>query len=128
MVSASVTSVDVNMWWHVHRGSQHPGNFQGTIPDSVGELKSLRFFSVGPSHISGTLPQSLTTLPLRMLYIDNALMVGTFPEPLPQTLQSVIWRSTKYLSGTMPSSLSGVTSLRNIMITGMQVCFWCIFR
>ena len=60
MVSASVISVDVNMWWHVHRGSQHSGNFKGTIPESVGNLKSLRILAIGPSHISGSMPQTIT--------------------------------------------------------------------
>jgi hypothetical protein len=120
MVSASVISVDVNMWWHVHRGSQHSGNFKGTLPESVGNLKSLRVLAIGPSHISGSMPQAITKLPLRRLYLDNTLMIGTFPEPLPKTLQGFIARSTKYLSGTLPASLSAATSIRNVMISGMQ--------
>ena len=47
VISASVTSIDLNMWWNAHRGGRHASNFQGTVPSTIGNLTSLRSFATG---------------------------------------------------------------------------------
>jgi hypothetical protein len=71
---------------------------------------------MGPSHISGTVPQELSTLPLRRFYIDNSLLAGTIPE-MPSRIQDFGMRGNKYISGTLPASL-GTSLLRHPFLTG----------
>ena len=116
--SATVVSVWISMYDEVYRGDREPSNFRGTIPNSIGNLQSLRKFGIGASHISGTLPTSLmTNSVLEIFMVKSTLVNGVLPEPVPRSLNSVWVTGNKYLSGTIPTSIGAVESLRSFLVT-----------
>jgi hypothetical protein len=104
--SIAVTTVSTNLWLHAHRGTMHPGSFRGSLPNSIVDVTTLRGLVLGPSHISGTLPAGLGTLPLIKFGIDNTLNTGNIPSLSYPGLTSVSLKNLVRVSGTLPSSIS----------------------
>jgi Ca2+-binding EF-hand superfamily protein len=116
--SATVVSLWISMYDEVYRGDREPSNFRGAIPNSIGNLQSLRKFGIGASHISGTLPTSLmTNLALEVFMVKSTLVNGVLPEPVPRSLYQIWVTGNKYLSGTLPASIGAVESLRALIFT-----------
>jgi hypothetical protein len=120
LMNASVTSVDLTMWTSVYRGDIGSENFRGHIPDSIGNLRSLRAFGIAASYVSGTLPAALIeSTSLEFFRMNDVLVAGTIPDDF--TSLKTAWLSgTKYLSGTIPSTIASVDSMRMTWLTHMS--------
>eukprot|EP01047_Picozoa_sp_COSAG01_P110473 COSAG01_NODE_39297_length_478_cov_1.224274_1_plen_152_part_10 len=115
ITSATVTGVDVNQYVHLHRANMHVSSFRGQIPEAVGNLTSLRIFHVGPSLISGSLPNGLSTLPITRLYISNTLQTGIVPQINYPGLGGVFMRNVVHISGTLPANFMGSEDMMVMM-------------
>ena len=108
--SASVTALNIDLHG-LHRGDMQTSNFDGSIPNSIGSLTSLREFRVGPSYISGTIPASLGQTDLDTVAIRSTLIKGVLPDVFPRTLKRFWVSGNKYISGTVPQSIGAADSV-----------------
>jgi len=113
ILNVTVTSLDLSMYNSVYRGNLGPENFKGHIPDSVGNLTSLRNFGLSASHTSGTLPAALVdATSLETFRVNDALVAGTIPDNFKRQMHTMWVQYSKYISGTLPSSIGAADSMR----------------
>ncbi|EPS68163.1 hypothetical protein M569_06603, partial [Genlisea aurea] len=58
----------------------HGNQFTGPIPDSIGNLTSLRELKLNRNHLLGLIPTGLASLNLQVLDLSNNLLMGSIPE------------------------------------------------
>eukprot|EP01012_Entosiphon_sulcatum_P023029 TRINITY_DN2800_c0_g1_i1.p1 TRINITY_DN2800_c0_g1~~TRINITY_DN2800_c0_g1_i1.p1 ORF type:complete len:1230 (-),score=177.05 TRINITY_DN2800_c0_g1_i1:2773-6462(-) len=79
-------------------------NLTGTIPDSLGEIASLRIFHLSKNHLRGTIPRGIANLTdLGLLQINDNELEGTIPAELSQrdSIFSLYLQNNR-LTGTVP--------------------------
>ncbi|XP_024539385.1 probable leucine-rich repeat receptor-like protein kinase At1g35710 [Selaginella moellendorffii] len=106
-------------------GSDRASLFTGSIPSSLGQLKSLqRLYLSGSPKLTGSIPSSFGELKsLQRLDLSSiSELTGSIPERLGdlQNLEYLDLSGTK-LSGSIPPSLGKLASLETLKISGTNV-------
>jgi hypothetical protein len=88
-------------------------NINGTLPESLGDLKNLRILELSFNKISGNIPGSLGKLDkLEMLAFNGNALNGSIPESLGKlTNLRQLHLSSNYLTGELPGSLKYLENL-----------------
>jgi len=88
-------------------------NLKGTLPASLGELKSLKQLELSFNPISGTIPAELgNLLQLQVLAINGTAIGGNIPDALGRLSNlKQLHLSSNQLSGTVPESLGGLRQI-----------------
>ncbi len=96
----------------------------GTLPTSLGDLKSLEWLNLGNNELSGTLPASLGSLTrLQLLALQSNQFSGELPPSLGNLTELRLMQlSNNALSGILPESLVRLTSLAGLWLEGTQLC------
>ncbi|TVU26590.1 hypothetical protein EJB05_29144, partial [Eragrostis curvula] len=84
--------------------------FTGEIPPSLGHLQYLQFLHLSNNTLQGRIPSFTNCSSLRVLWLHRNSFVGQFPSELPSGLHQ-LQISVNNLSGTIPASLSNITTL-----------------
>ncbi|TVU26579.1 hypothetical protein EJB05_29133, partial [Eragrostis curvula] len=84
--------------------------FTGEIPPSLGHLQYLQFLYLSNNTLQGRIPSFTNCSSLRVLWLHRNSFVGQFPSELPSGLHQ-LQISVNNLSGTIPASLSNITTL-----------------
>ncbi|TVU26575.1 hypothetical protein EJB05_29129, partial [Eragrostis curvula] len=85
----------------------------GQIPPSLGQLHCLQTLFLSNNTLLGTIPSFANGSRLTALWLNNNNLAGEFPD-LPLGLQQ-LQLSSNYLTGTIPSSLGNITSLKKFI-------------
>ncbi|XP_038718213.1 receptor-like protein EIX1 [Tripterygium wilfordii] len=94
-------------------------NFNGFIPNSIGNLRNLKYFRLMGNSFSGSIPETIgNLLSLEELYLANNLMTGTIPVSLRQLSKLVyVDISKNQWTGVITEAhLSNLTSLKELSI------------
>ncbi|CAM3383529.1 hypothetical protein AEQU2_01627 [Aequorivita lipolytica] len=88
-------------------------NLNGTLPASLGQLKSLEKLELSFNPISGSIPAELGNLPqLEVLAINGTAVSGSIPESLGNLSNlKQLHLSSNQLSGTVPENLSNLKQI-----------------
>jgi hypothetical protein len=96
-------------------------NMDGTLPDSIGQLTSLKVLQLGSNNLRGTIPATLGNLPnLTALILDSNKFTGSVPLEifsLPSLEIFSLHYNTK-LSWTMPPQIGSIKHLKKIDLHG----------
>lgn len=92
---------------------------RGDLPESLGDLKALKFLSLFQTRIEGTIPASLGNLKsLLHLSLQGNQFVGTIPAEIGGLSNlKELWLSSNQLTGEIPSSFRDLT---NILFIGLS--------
>ncbi|CAD5315431.1 unnamed protein product [Arabidopsis thaliana] len=94
-------------------------NLRGIIPPEFGNLTRLTEIDLVLNFLSGTVPTTLSQIPLEILAVTGNRLSGPFPPQLGQitTLTDVLISSNN-ITGRIPESLSNLKNLTNFRIDG----------
>ena len=97
----------------------------GPIPAELGSLSNLQFLSLRFNQLSGPIPAELGSLSnlLKLILSFNQLS-GGIPAELGSlsNLERIDFSGNSTLSGPLPESLTGLTSLRTLSLDGTALC------
>ncbi|CAM0878514.1 unnamed protein product [Alopecurus aequalis] len=85
----------------------------GEIPPSLGHLRHLQALYLNNNTLQGRIPSFANNSNLQVLHVAFNNLVDKFPFDLPPRLQ-VLRVSSNNLSGTIPTSLANITTLKEI--------------
>ena len=100
-------------------------SFSGTIPSELGNVVTLYGLDLSGNSLSGAIPASLGSLNrLRSLWIHNNSLTGNIPSEFGNltTLQELQVQGNSGLSGTLPATLTSLTSLYWFAAQGTDLC------
>ncbi|KAL7111153.1 hypothetical protein ACP275_05G070000 [Erythranthe tilingii] len=92
--------------------------FQGEIPESLAQLRSLAYLYLSGNNLTGSIPTGLLNITdLLVLDLGSNRLQGTIPSTIGLTLPNlkVLYLNTNQFTGPVPVSLSNATSLEAIM-------------
>ncbi|XP_021974541.1 receptor-like protein 7 [Helianthus annuus] len=94
-------------------------NFQGSIPDSIGNLRNLNILDLRSCGFTGTLPASLSNLAqLTVLNLMGNKFTGILPSSIGNLTQlRELLLMENGMSGQIPSSFSNLTQLTRLMLS-----------
>lgn len=99
----------------------------GTIPIGLDKMVNIQNFELRSNRFTGPIPSSLSAMPsLVYLALDDNQLVGSIPDDIgsgyyyPQHLQEFYVGKNK-LTGTLPSTLYGLTSLQKFWFNDNQL-------
>lgn len=96
------------------------GNFDGQLPDCIGDLSELRVLVLAGGNLHGPIPESIGKLKhLNYLCLGDNNMYGEIPSSI-GNLTELEWlriTNTK-ISGRIPESIGNLTKLRYLMLYG----------
>lgn len=97
----------------------------GTIPSELAQLSNLVSLFIGQNRLTGTIPPELGQIGgLRTLAIDDNQLTGGIPDELGQ-LTNLVWLWLEHnprLTGPLPDSFTGLTSLNIIKLSNTGLC------
>ncbi|RKZ72367.1 MAG: hypothetical protein DRQ57_17470, partial [Gammaproteobacteria bacterium] len=98
----------------INLGDYHNGgnDLNGSIPDSLGNLRNLQYLSMRENHLSGSLPESFGNLSnLKSIELNRNQLSGSIPESFGNlsNLKSILL-SHNQLSGSIPESLGNLSN------------------
>uniref|UniRef100_A0A0E0FGI7 non-specific serine/threonine protein kinase n=1 Tax=Oryza nivara TaxID=4536 RepID=A0A0E0FGI7_ORYNI len=104
---------------HLETVSVSETKFNGTIPDSIGNLKSLKELGLGASGFSGNLPPSIGNLrSLNSLEISGLGLSGSMPSWVANLSSLTTLQFTDCgLSGSIPSFLGDMRNLTKLVLS-----------
>ncbi|TKY62582.1 inactive leucine-rich repeat receptor protein kinase [Spatholobus suberectus] len=93
--------------------SLHSNTFNGSIPNSIGECKSLERFQVQNNGLSGDFPTALWSLPkIKLIRAENNRFSGLIPESISGAVQlEQVQLDNNSFAGKIPQGLGLVKSL-----------------
>jgi len=94
----------------------------GTLPTTLGLIKTLEFLSVADNFMTGTIPEELfdESMPLEFLWLVRNDFNGTFPQnvhALRNTLEQLDVQGNPKLKGTVPTEIGLMTFLDNFQFS-----------
>ena len=97
----------------------------GSIPAELGSLAKLEWLDLGVNQLSGLIPAELGSLSsLQSLHLGGNELSGSIPAEL-GSLAKLEWLNldgNSALSGPLPGSLTGLTSLRDLTLDDTGLC------
>ncbi|CAA0291908.1 unnamed protein product [Arabidopsis thaliana] len=97
-------------------------NLRGIIPPEFGNLTRLTEIDLVLNFLSGTVPTTLSQIPLEILAVTGNRLSGPFPPQLGQitTLTDVIMESNLF-TGQLPPNLGNLRSLKRLLISSNNI-------
>ena len=95
----------------------------GPIPETLGQLKSLKSLHLRYNYLAGPIPETLGQLSnLHLLDLSNNQLMGVIPETLGQlnNLES-LYLFDNQLTGPIPEALGQLNSLKSLILSGNQL-------
>ena len=95
----------------------------GPIPETLGQLKSLKSLHLSYNYLAGPIPETLGQLSnLHLLDLSNNQLMGVIPETLGQlnNLES-LYLFDNQLTGPIPEALGQLNSLKTLSLSGNQL-------
>ncbi|XP_057540982.1 probable LRR receptor-like serine/threonine-protein kinase At1g53440 isoform X3 [Amaranthus tricolor] len=91
-------------------------NITGPFPDEFGNLTQLEEIDFSRNYVSGTIPKSLSKIPLVTLSVSANQITGPIPEELGQitTLETLLVEDNR-LQGSLPRSIGNLKNLRRMV-------------
>lgn len=113
----SWTNLECHLGKVISIGLSNAG-FNGTIPNSIGSLTSLRRLDLDSNNLHGTIPSSLGSLTrLNRLTLAVNSLTGTIPSQLGKLHQlRMLYFAHNNLTGTLPSSLAQLRKLNFLTV------------
>ena len=96
--------------------------FTGEIPSSMASLEMMDHMRIEESQVSGRLEDLLSMWPnLSYLNVRNTLVTGTIPDSIVEQTKLRVLFLGPGLEGTIPTTLSGLTNLRELSLFGNEL-------
>ncbi|XP_023645972.1 probable LRR receptor-like serine/threonine-protein kinase At1g53440 isoform X2 [Capsella rubella] len=93
-------------------------NLRGTIPPEFGNLRHLREIDLMLNFLSGTIPTTLSRIPLEFLAVTGNRLSGPFPPSIVDiTTLTELELETNLFTGPLPSNLGNLRSLKRLLIS-----------
>ncbi|EOA37487.1 hypothetical protein CARUB_v10011641mg [Capsella rubella] len=93
-------------------------NLRGIIPPEFGNLTRLREIDLVLNFLSGTIPKTLSRIPLEILAVTGNRLSGPFPPSIVDiTTLTQLHLETNLFTGTLPSNLGNLKSLSRLLIS-----------
>ncbi|XP_019094599.1 PREDICTED: probable LRR receptor-like serine/threonine-protein kinase At1g53440 [Camelina sativa] len=90
-------------------------NLRGIIPPEFGNLTRLTEIDLQLNFLSGTIPTSLSRIPLEILSVAGNPLSGPFPPQIGEiTTLTVVQLETNLFTGSLPSNLGNLRSLKRL--------------
>ncbi|CAK8575723.1 unnamed protein product [Lathyrus sativus] len=99
-------------------------NVVGPLPDFLGTLSSLSNLRLSGNRISGEIPGSFGQSSLQALWLNNQQgggMTGSIDVIASMTFLTQVWLHGNKFTGTIPSNIGNLTSLRELNLNGNQL-------
>ncbi|KNA24886.1 hypothetical protein SOVF_011580 [Spinacia oleracea] len=92
-------------------------NLTGSLPEEFGDLTQLQEIDLSRNYVNGTIPKSLSKIPLVTLSLLGNRNIGPIPTEIGQisTLEELILEDNQ-LGGPLPKSLGNLKSLRRMVL------------
>lgn len=92
-------------------------NLTGVLPEEFGNLTHLQEIDLSRNHVNGTIPKTLSGIPLVTFSLLGNQHTGPIPEEIGEiiTLQELILEDNQ-LEGPLPRSLGNLKNLRRIAL------------
>ncbi|CAL9104226.1 unnamed protein product [Musa textilis] len=94
-------------------------NLAGPLPEFLGTLHSLSVLKLSYNNLTGTIPASYSGLPLQILWLNNQIgpkLTGSLDVIASMTMLKDVWLHGNQLTGPIPSSIGGLTSLTRLWL------------
>ena len=116
--------VTTNADGRVTRLMVNDNGLSGSLPTSLGDLKSLEWLNLGNNKLSGALPASLGGLTrLQLLALQSNQFSGELPPSLGNlTDLRLMQLSNNALTGALPDLLVRLTKLAGLWLDGTRLC------
>lgn len=101
----------------------HDNRLQGTLPNSLGNLKNLHLLGLWENQLSGTIPSSIGNLTaLSILDLSNNSLTGPLPTEMKKLSNlTSLWACNNQLSGPIPSQLNELDNLKSLNLESNQL-------
>ncbi len=98
-------------------------NLTGYIPESIGNLTSIRILYLNSNQLTGSIPESIGNLTsLIDLSLSNNQLTGSIPESIGNlTSLTYLHFGRNQLTGSIPESIGNLTSLRSLYLDENQL-------
>ncbi|XP_060207472.1 receptor-like protein 53 isoform X2 [Lycium barbarum] len=91
----------------------------GKVPDSIGNLHSLRYLNVSNCHLSGSIPESIGNLTaIRELKLSDNNFTGNVPSTISKLNNLISFDlSSNHFGGSIPESIGNLTAIRELALS-----------
>ncbi|CAE5960119.1 unnamed protein product [Arabidopsis arenosa] len=97
-------------------------NLRGIFPPEFGNLTRLTEIDLGLNFLSGTIPTTLSQIPLEILAVTGNRLSGPFPPQLGEiTTLTDVNLETNLFTGQLPSNLGNLRSLKRLLISSNNI-------
>ncbi|XP_010462239.1 PREDICTED: probable LRR receptor-like serine/threonine-protein kinase At1g53440 [Camelina sativa] len=97
-------------------------NLRGIVPREFGNLTHLTEIDLMLNFLSGTIPTTLSRIPLEILSVTGNRLSGPFPPQLGEiTTLTVVNFETNLFTGSLPSNLGNLRSLKRLLLSSNNI-------
>ena len=110
---------------HLHLLSLAGNQLTGVIPTELGNLSNLQTLDLGGNRLNGSIPAEMGSLAnLGTLYLGRNELSGSIPVELGSlsNLEELGLSDNPAISGPLPGSFTGLTSLTTLRLDGTELC------